>query len=141
MPDEVIRTITSVGSWMVGSGCSSMRTSRRPCQVRAFMGLAAAPPAWALTAVLDPRLQPGGEAVEGRLQVRHRPPDERQQRTRALLANPVRRAPVAAGLERVGALAPEQPERHTAPEDHPARGLELGHRDRERAALIGLDLH
>src|SRR3954454_2115942 len=29
--------MASVGSWIVGSGTSSMRTSRLPCQVRAFM--------------------------------------------------------------------------------------------------------
>ena len=33
---EVILTIASVGSWMVGSGTSSTRTSRLPCQVTAF---------------------------------------------------------------------------------------------------------
>src|SRR4051812_23119060 len=38
MAVEVIRTMQSVGSWICGSGCSSTRTSRRPCQVRAFMG-------------------------------------------------------------------------------------------------------
>ncbi len=34
---EVILTMASVGSWMVGSGTSSTRTSRLPCQVTAFM--------------------------------------------------------------------------------------------------------
>ena len=37
MPVEVISTITSVGSWIVGSGTVSTRTSRRPCQVSALM--------------------------------------------------------------------------------------------------------
>src|SRR5215211_1111772 len=37
MPVEVIRTIASVGSWIVGSGTVSTRTSRLPCQVTAFM--------------------------------------------------------------------------------------------------------
>src|SRR3954452_195650 len=37
MPLEVISTITSVGSWMVGSGTVSTRTSARPCQVTARM--------------------------------------------------------------------------------------------------------
>ena len=38
MPVEVIRTITSVGSSIAGSGTVSTRTSRLPCQVTAFMG-------------------------------------------------------------------------------------------------------
>src|SRR3954451_2578026 len=33
----VTRTIASVGSWIVGSGTSSTRTSRLPCQVTAFI--------------------------------------------------------------------------------------------------------
>ena len=37
MPLDVMRTITSVGSWMAGSGTVSTRTSRFPCQVSAFM--------------------------------------------------------------------------------------------------------
>ncbi len=37
MPVEVMRTIASVGSWMVGSGTLSTRTSRLPCQVTAFI--------------------------------------------------------------------------------------------------------
>src|SRR5918992_1848514 len=32
-----MRTIASVGCWIAGSGCSSTRTSRLPCQVTAFM--------------------------------------------------------------------------------------------------------
>ena len=32
-----MRTMASVGCWMVGSGTSSTRTSRRPCQVSALM--------------------------------------------------------------------------------------------------------
>ena len=36
MPVEVTRTIASVGSSIVGSGTSSTRTSRLPCQVTAF---------------------------------------------------------------------------------------------------------
>jgi hypothetical protein len=34
---EVMRTIASVGSWIEGSGTSSTRTSRRPCQTSALM--------------------------------------------------------------------------------------------------------
>src|SRR5436190_20841563 len=37
MPEEVTRTIASVGSWITGSGTSSTRTSRLPCQVTAFI--------------------------------------------------------------------------------------------------------
>jgi len=37
MPVEVIFTMASVGSWIVGSGTDSTRTSRLPCQVTAFM--------------------------------------------------------------------------------------------------------
>ena len=37
MAVEVILTMASVGYWMVGSGTSSTRTSRLPCQVTAFM--------------------------------------------------------------------------------------------------------
>src|ERR1700712_3626415 len=37
MPVEVIRTITSVGSLIDGSGTVSTRTSRLPCQVNARM--------------------------------------------------------------------------------------------------------
>src|SRR4051794_16000244 len=37
MPLEVTRTIASVGSWIVGSGTSSTRTSRLPWNVTAFM--------------------------------------------------------------------------------------------------------
>src|SRR5689334_720897 len=36
-PLEVIRTIASLGSLRIGSGTSSTRTSRRPCQVTAFI--------------------------------------------------------------------------------------------------------
>ena len=39
IPLEVISTITSVGSVMVGSGTVSTRTSSRPCQVTARMGV------------------------------------------------------------------------------------------------------
>src|SRR5947209_5216867 len=39
MPLDVMRTITSVGSWIEGSGTVSTRTSRRPCQVSARMHL------------------------------------------------------------------------------------------------------
>src|ERR671933_1062518 len=38
MPLEVTSTTTSVGSWIVGSGTVSTRTSARPCQVTARMG-------------------------------------------------------------------------------------------------------
>ena len=34
---EVIRTIASVGSWIVGSGTVSTRTSRLPCHVNALI--------------------------------------------------------------------------------------------------------
>src|SRR5688572_26029374 len=37
MPDEVIRTIASVGCSIVGSGTSLTRTSRGPCHVTAFI--------------------------------------------------------------------------------------------------------
>jgi hypothetical protein len=37
MPEDVISTITSVGSWMTGSGTVSTRTSRLACHVTAFM--------------------------------------------------------------------------------------------------------
>src|SRR3954469_8543340 len=37
MPLEVIRTITSVGSWIAGSGTVSTLTSRFPCQATAFI--------------------------------------------------------------------------------------------------------
>src|SRR3954469_22440284 len=37
MPVDVMRTIASVGSSMVGSGTVSTRTSRLPCQATAFM--------------------------------------------------------------------------------------------------------
>src|ERR1700749_3639819 len=37
MPVEVISTITSVGSWMVGSGTVSTRTSRLPCHRSALI--------------------------------------------------------------------------------------------------------
>ena len=36
MPVDVMRTIASVGSSIVGSGTVSTRTSRLPCQVTAF---------------------------------------------------------------------------------------------------------
>ena len=36
MPVDVTRMIASVGSWIVGSGTLSTRTSRLPCQVTAF---------------------------------------------------------------------------------------------------------
>src|SRR5215213_24445 len=39
MPVEVIRTIASVGSSMIGSGTLSTRTSRLPCQATAFMSV------------------------------------------------------------------------------------------------------
>src|SRR5215210_7837430 len=39
MPLEVTRTIASVGSSIAGSGTLSTRTSRFPCQVRAFIAL------------------------------------------------------------------------------------------------------
>src|SRR3954454_5154252 len=39
MPVEVIRTIASVGCSMAGSGTLSTRTSRRPCQVTAFIAV------------------------------------------------------------------------------------------------------
>src|SRR3954449_3836696 len=39
MPVEVIRTIASVGGSMAGSGTLSTRTSRRPCQVTAFIAV------------------------------------------------------------------------------------------------------
>jgi hypothetical protein len=38
MPLEVMPTTTSVGCSILGSGTVSTRTSRRPCQVTAFMG-------------------------------------------------------------------------------------------------------
>src|SRR5215210_300328 len=38
MPLDVMRTIASVGSSMIGSGTLSTRTSRLPCQATAFMG-------------------------------------------------------------------------------------------------------
>src|SRR4051794_15665186 len=37
IPLDVISTITSVGSWIVGSGTVSTRTSARPCHVTARM--------------------------------------------------------------------------------------------------------
>src|SRR5215218_9306647 len=37
MPVDVMRTIASVGSSMIGSGTLSTRTSRLPCQATAFM--------------------------------------------------------------------------------------------------------
>src|SRR5689334_22358014 len=37
MPVDVTRTITSVGSWIAGSGTVSIRTSRLPCHVSALM--------------------------------------------------------------------------------------------------------
>jgi hypothetical protein len=36
MAVDVIRTIASVGSWMVGSGTVSTRTSRLPCHTAAL---------------------------------------------------------------------------------------------------------
>src|SRR3954454_21193114 len=39
MPEEVTRMTASVGSSIPGSGTSSTRTSRLPCQVTAFIGL------------------------------------------------------------------------------------------------------
>src|SRR2546430_10602263 len=39
MPLDVTRMTMSSGSWMAGSGTFSTRTSRRPCQVTAFMSL------------------------------------------------------------------------------------------------------
>ena len=36
---DVISMIASVGSWIVGSGTVSTRTSRLPCQVTAFMSI------------------------------------------------------------------------------------------------------
>ena len=40
MPVDVMRTIASVGSSMIGSGTVSTRTSRLPCQATAFMSVA-----------------------------------------------------------------------------------------------------
>src|SRR5256885_8253684 len=52
IPLDVTRMIASLGSWIAGSGTRSTRTSRRPCQVTAFMSL---PPLRAAT-------QTGGSA-------------------------------------------------------------------------------
>src|SRR3982751_5157155 len=43
MAVEVILTMASVGSWILGSATLSMRTSSMPCQVRAFIPASSSP--------------------------------------------------------------------------------------------------
>src|SRR5215213_2655697 len=67
MPVDVMRTIASVGSSMIGSGTLSTRTSRLPCQATAFMfgrssksGSAVCP-----TRTAERRTQPGSGTRRG----------------------------------------------------------------------------
>src|SRR3954454_14159841 len=68
---------------------------------------------------LDALLEPGRELVERGLQVRHRLPDQPEQRAGVLLAH-AEGGPLAVRREGVGALPAEQAERHAAGEDQAA---------------------
>ena len=61
MPVEVIRTIASVGSSILGSGTSVTCTSRSPCQVTAFMAAATRTCSSETARSPEPRAEPAQE--------------------------------------------------------------------------------
>src|SRR6516162_943345 len=81
-------------------------------------------PPSASAARLDPLLEPAGELLEGRAEVWHGTPDQREQRTGVFLAHVKRDVAVPARGHIVGPDAAEQAERHAPAEPQVSRRLE-----------------
>src|SRR5580692_7358647 len=99
---------------------SSRRISLRLGSPRASNGSPAAG-TWATCSAprLDAQLEPAGELLEGRSQVRHRPPDQSQKRAGVLFAHAKRGAAACGRRQLIGPHTPEEAERKAAAESQP----------------------